>query len=230
MRRQLANWMDLQLIFKKITEPIRAEYQKWYHKKPRIYSYKELEVHVLPGVFSPISNNSTLALLNYTNTLDLKHKTVLELGCGTGILSLLADEKGALVTASDINETALNELSIKNREENRGIITVYSDLLENLHFHFDYMLINPPYQPKKPQNIEDVATWCGLDFDYFNCLFSQLHVRSISTTTVIMVLPEEAELFAISRRAAKYHLKLKTLKVSIIKGERVVVYEVVEGE
>ena len=184
----------------------------------------------MPGVFSPISNNSTLALLKFVDTLHLAQKTVLELGCGTGILSVLADEKGALVTASDINEIALNELSIKNREENRGIITVYSDLLENLHFHFDYILINPPFKPKTPKNINDLATMTGEGFEYFNRLFSQLRVRSISSTKVIMVLPEEAEIFAISRRAAKHHLKLKTLKVNAIKGERVVVYEVVVEE
>jgi preprotein translocase subunit YajC len=70
----------------------------------------------------------------------------------------------------------------------------------------------------------------GADFEYFDRLFSQLRVRSISSTTVIMVLPEAAEIFAISRRAAKHHLKLKTLKVNMIKGERVVLYEVVVDE
>jgi len=222
--------MNIQSIFKKITNPIVEGYQKWYHKKPRVFEYNGLSVNVLPGIFSPISNATTFALLNYINELDLTHKTVLELGCGTGIVSVLADEKGGIVTASDINEDALNELSIQTREENRMIISVYSDLLENLHFHFDYILINPPYKPESPMNVEDAATMCGADFKYFDRLFSQLRVRSISSTTVIMVLPEEAEIFAISRRAAKHHLKLKTLKVNMIKGERVVVYEVVVDE
>ena len=222
--------MDLHRIFRKITNPIVESYHNWYHKKPRIYSYNGLDVHVLPNVFSPISNNTTLALLNYVDTLQLNLKTVLELGCGTGIVSVLADSKGGIVTASDINDIALNELSIQSREDNRGIISVYSDLLENLHFHFDYILINPPYMPKSPKDVLEAAIMCGDEFQYFNRLFSQLRVRSISSTTVLMVLPEKAEIFAIGRRAAKHHLKLKTLKVNAIKGERVVVYEVVNEE
>ena len=143
---------------------------------------------------------------------------------------MLAASKGALVTASDINPVALDELTVHARDENQNIIVVYSDLFENLHFHFDYILINPPYQNKRPQSIEDKSTFAGEDFEYFENLFSQLKVRTLRETAVLIVLPEEAELFSICRRAKLNHLKLKTLKIITQGLNKSIVYRVVEGE
>ena len=61
-------------------------------------------------MFPPHYTISTKILLDYISNLDLKNKTLLELGCGSGIISLFAASKGALVTASDINKKALKAL------------------------------------------------------------------------------------------------------------------------
>jgi release factor glutamine methyltransferase len=222
--------MALKGILKSIIAPLKLKFQKWKHLKSQVFAYKDLEVNILPGVFSPLMYSSTKAFLDFIDVLDLDQKTVLELGCGSGIISMLAADKGALVTASDINPIALDELTVHSRDENKNIIVVYSDLFENLHFHFDYILINPPFQNKKPLSVEDKSVCAGQNFEYFECLFSQLKVRTLRETEVLLILPEEVEIFSICRRAKLNHLKLKTVKI-LTKGlDKFVVYRVVEGD
>ena len=220
--------MNFKNIIKAITSPFVDKYQAWVHQKLVVYSYNEQEVNVLPGVFSPKIHTTTPAFLDYIETLDLNQKTVLELGCGSGIISVIAANKGGIVTSSDINETALNELTVHVRDESLNIIVVYSDLFENLHFHFDYILINPPALPRAPKSIIDMANNAGEDFEYFDRLFSQLKVRTLRESVVLISLPERAELFSICRRAKLHHLKLQTVKVMHKGLDRVVIYRVVE--
>ena len=146
------------------------------------------------------------------------------------LLSVYSESKGAIVTASDINEIALKEFTERVREDHLNIIVVYSDLFENLHFHFDYIFINPPILCKNPQTVIDQNNMAGENFEYFDRLFTQLKIRTLRDTEVLMVLPDEAELFAIDRRAKMHHLKLQTKKVLHSELHRGVVYRVVEHD
>lgn len=222
--------MNFKEIIKSITRPFVQTYQNWKHEKAVVYTFKELKVNIVPGVFSPVIHYSTEIFLNYITTLDLSHKTVLELGCGSGIISVLSESKGGIVTASDINEIALTELTARVRDENLNVIVVYSDLFENLHFHFDYIFINPPYLCKQPTSINEKSTMAGENFEYFESLFSQLKVRTLRETEILMILPDEAELFAVNRRAKRHHLKLETKKVLNSGLNRAVVYRIVEHD
>lgn len=222
--------MGLAKIISNVFQPVRDSYYTWYNKSVRNYSFEGLEVKVWPEVFSPISNGSTQVMLHHLKDYDLFQKTFLELGCGSGIISVYAHSKGAIVTASDINPIALEELTLKSRAEDLNIISVYSDLFENLLFHFDYIIINPPFSAKKPSSFEERGTMCGENFEYFENLFSQLRRRGVQNAQVLLCLPDEAELFAISRRAGKHHFKLHSEKVHYHQGGRVVVYRVIEEE
>ena len=154
-----------------------------------------------------------MQFVTYLKSINLELKTVLELGCGTGLISAFCANKGALVTASDINDEALRELAVQSRNNHWNIISVYSDLFENLHFHFDYILINPPIKTEQTQSRLEFGNFAGIDFDYFQRLFSQLRARDLEKTEVLMFLPEETELFSINRKASEHYLKLKTVKV-----------------
>ncbi|WP_163111277.1 methyltransferase, partial [Acinetobacter baumannii] len=70
----------------------------------------DITIKIHPDVFPPQLTFSTKILLDFVNEMNLDNKTFLELGCGSGIISLLAAKKKALVTASDINQTALDYL------------------------------------------------------------------------------------------------------------------------
>jgi len=197
----------LRSILKKITNPFLKAGLKFYYRKPRKYSYQDMEVLVHPEVFPPHLTLSTKILLDFISKLNLKDKTFLELGCGSGIISLFASKKGAIVTASDINKTALEYLEKASEENKLEVECVYSNLFENLEEkHFDYIIINPPYYPKKPKNIKEEAWFCGEDFEYFKNLFQQLPNFLSKENSTFMILSEDCEIERIKNIASKNNI------------------------
>jgi len=75
------------------------------------------------------------------------HGKVLDLGCGSGILGIGAALTGCDVTSADLNPLAL-KLTKHNCELN-GVKTnlVFTDLFQNVHERFDFIVFNPPYLP-----------------------------------------------------------------------------------
>ena len=178
-----------------------------YYSKKRKYRYEDVEVNVHPEVFPPHFTLSTKILLDYIKGLDINNKSLLELGCGSGIISLYAASKGAIVTASDINQTALNTLEQAALDQNLNISIVYSNLFENLiDSHFEYIIINPPYYPQEPENIKERAWYCGVNFEYFELLFRQL--QSVHNTKVYMILSEDCDISKIKLIASNNNLLL----------------------
>ena len=162
----------MKAIVKRIISPIWQKASAMYLKKRRRYSYKDISVWVAPTVFPPFITISTRLLLEFIDKIDLQDKRFLELGCGCGIISILAAKKGAQVTATDINEVALEALR-SNALDNRTILTVLkSDLFAELGENsFDFIMINPPYYRKAPTNMAENAWFCGEHFEYFPAAF-----------------------------------------------------------
>lgn len=190
-----------------------------YLSKPRRYRYKNISVWVEPGVFPPFMTLSTKILLEFIETLDLKNKSFLELGCGCGIISILASQKGAYTTATDINETALSALEKNAKNNNVNIEILHSDLFQNLKGkHFEYIIINPPYYPKNPGSIIEKAWFCGENFEYFEDLFQQLTAFTSINSKIYMILSEDCQIDQISWVAQKNNLHLNCIvKKSVFK-------------
>ena len=166
-----------------------------YYSKPRIYCYENICIKIHPEVFPPQMTFSTKILLDFVNETDLENKFFLELGCGSGIISLLASKKGADVVASDINQTALDFLEANASKNNLSVKAVFSDLFQNLENQtFDYIVINPPYYPKKPKSIKEQAWFCGENFEYFEKLFTQLPNFLSDKTKCYMILSQDCDL------------------------------------
>ena len=181
-------------LIKKITHPFLKLGLRLYYWKPRTFCYDEICIKVHPDVFPPQLTFSTKILLDFIANLDLQNKNFLELGCGSGIISLLAAKKGATVTASEINQTALAFLETNASKNNLKLKIIYSDLFDNLeNQYFDCIIINPPYYPKKPKNIKEHAWYCGENFEYFEKLFVQLP-NYLSRANCYMILSQDCDI------------------------------------
>ncbi len=214
-------------LIKKITNPFLRIATKIWFSKPRKYSYKEIDVVVHPEVFPPHYTISTKLLLDFIDGLSLDKKSLLELGCGSGIISLFASFKGANVTATDINKKALEYLK-KASEVNKIPITIlYSDLFTKLNNEqFDFIIINPPYYPKTPKNLKEKAWFCGADFEYFKKLFQQLSKRN-KVETIYMILSEDCKLETIKDIAKSFEYQFILVLEKTILRERNFIYKVV---
>ncbi|MGE5499022.1 MAG: hypothetical protein ACM3Q2_13155, partial [Syntrophothermus sp.] len=85
-------------IIKHLLTPILKVILSLYLKRERVYSYNGISLRISQGVFHPGFFFSTKILLNYLLGFDLKDKKVLELGAGSGLISMVAASKGALAT------------------------------------------------------------------------------------------------------------------------------------
>ncbi len=88
-----------------------------HESEPYTWKMGELEFVVYPGVFSPKYFRDTEY---FAKVLPMsKGQNFLEMGCGTGVISIMAALNGASVTALDINPIA-----VKNTQHNARIHNV----------------------------------------------------------------------------------------------------------
>jgi len=216
-------------IIKKLTHPFLKKGLQWHYRKPRKYHYDAIEVLVHPDVFPPHLTISTRVFLDFIQSIKLEEKSFLELGCGSGIIALYACKKGAKVTATDINHTALSYLKEASVKNQLPIEIILSDLFENLEGrHFDYVLINPPYYPREPKNVKEQAWFCGKDFRYFKRLFVQLPPYILDRTEVLMILSEDCALDTIKQLAQENNLQLLQIFSIKVKVETNYIFKIVK--
>jgi release factor glutamine methyltransferase len=192
----------------------------WYLSRPRRFRYEDINLKIHPGVFHPGLFFSTKVLLTYLQELSLRKLRFLELGAGSGLISIWAARRGAIVTASDISSNALDHLKENARENAVDISIVHSDLFERFSpADFDLIVINPPYYPKDPVTEKDFAWYCGSDYSYFQRLFKQLQLAKSSLPNVLMILSEDCRIDAIREIAERHALKLDSVREVRTGGE-----------
>ncbi|MCZ6899174.1 MAG: methyltransferase [Bacteroidetes bacterium] len=180
--------------------PILRPLARWYLSGQRSFQYKEIRVMVRPQVFHPGLFFSTRILLDYLGLQDIKEARFLELGAGTGIISMLAKNKGANVTATDINPLAIENIRDNCADNDIEIEVIQSNLFEKVPSQtFDWIVINPPYYPRNPQNNRDYAWYCGENHEFFRDLFSQLEHYIHPETNCIMILSDQCDIQKIKR-------------------------------
>jgi len=205
---------------KKITHPFLKLGLQLYYFKPKKYCYEGICVKVHPDVFPPHLTLSTKILLDFIKPLQLTNKSFLELGCGSGIISILAAKKQANVISTDINTTALSFLKEAAQKNQVALSIIESDLFENLNgYTFDYIIINPPYYPKKPKNTKEKAWFCGENFEYFEQLFKQINTK-VTYQNAYMILSEDCEIDKIKDIALKNKITLETVLEKKVLSEK----------
>ncbi|MFI5982374.1 HemK2/MTQ2 family protein methyltransferase [Streptomyces sp. NPDC051555] len=105
------------------------------------------DLFALPGVYRP--QGDTLLLARALAGEELGPRTsVLEIGSGTGALSLQAAYAGADVTAVDVSWAAVATARINARRHRLALRVLHGDFARRTAGHrFDLVVTNPPYVP-----------------------------------------------------------------------------------
>jgi len=188
---------------KKILRLVLQPLTRWYLSTTRWYTFQDIRIKIDPGVFHPGLFFSTRFMVDYLADEDLKGLRILELGAGSGLLSIFCARRGAIVSASDVSKTALRNLSENVKLTGTSFTILNSDLFDSIDpDDYNLILINPPYYPGTPLTDADKAWYCGNDYQFFKKLFHQLQEKQKTENKIIMVLSEDCDLTRITSLAA----------------------------
>lgn len=208
-----------QQLYNTIYKPVLKQYLKFN----TVTTIEGLKIKVLKGVFHPKLFFSTPYLFSYISSQNLNNTRFLEIGSGSGLLSLLAYKKGAMVTAIDINKKAVENtrLNFTLHFGPAHTAKIYeSDLFENLPAQtFDTILINPPYFFKEIESDWQQAWFCGAEGEYFYKLFAGLRKFTHPQTDVIMILADNCDIERIRNIARKHSYQFSLVEQKKIKWE-----------
>jgi len=105
----------------------------------------------------PVSEDSILLI----ESLKVKEgESVLDIGCGSGVVALHCAKNGCKVVAIDINPNAVKATKENARINNLTVKVAESDLFDNVNGKFDTIIFNLPYLPVEDSGVEAKA-WAG---------------------------------------------------------------------
>ncbi len=111
-----------------------------------MYDFFGIHISLCDGIYNP-SDDTFMIIENVKCT----GKSI-EIGCGTGLVSLYFKRNGCNIECTDINMKAV-ECTLKNGEANGLKINAYrSDLFENVEGIYDTIIFNPPYLPAENED------------------------------------------------------------------------------
>ncbi|MEM9022582.1 MAG: methyltransferase [Bacteroidota bacterium] len=197
-------------LLKRALFPVLYPLAKRYFSQHRPFRYRGLKFTVHANVFHPGPTISTKILLDFLAKKAWPEVRVLELGAGSGVISVYLALQGARVTASDVNPAALQNVEANATKHAVPVATVLSDLFTALSENaFDRIIVNPPYYPKDPTSDAEKAWYCGAEFEYFHRFFQDLHQQA--GAEVLMILSEDCAIDTIREMARSYGWTMETV-------------------
>lgn len=159
-------------------------YLRTYHRfrpGPRFVEVLGEKFVVLPSVFSPVGTYSTELVAR--NLSAKEGEEVLDVGCGSGVLAVLAAKRGAVVVAVDASEEAVlcTQVNAALHGVSQRVEAIVGDLYEPVAGRrFDLIISNPPYLPLEPRDELDKLWCCGNDLGLLRRLIAGIpeHLKS----------------------------------------------------
>lgn len=178
------------------------------HWAPYETDVRGLNILVLPGVWSPAYDWSSLFYVE--NLVDVNGLDCLEIGCGTGVISLHAARTGARrVVAVDINPEAVTNtrLNFERSGVTNGEV-FQSDGFDSVTGSYDVVIWNAPYHGARPADMLERAC---TDEEYrdirsfFRCVAHYLKPGG----TVLFGFSESGDLLLIEKLIAEAGFRVK---------------------
>ena len=224
----------LRILEKRILDLVYKPFVEWYTTRETAYKYQDLTLKIKPGVFHPRFFCSTGYMLEFLEFINFSRKKVLEIGSGSGLISIVAAKEGANVTAIDICPYAVeNTAENVNRNldkflKNSGSVSVIqSDLFENVPSGvFDVLIVNPPFYQGEVNKVGEHAWYAGKDFEYFQKLFSKCRNHMDMESEMYMVLSEDCNFDKINEIALDNSFKLKAVSFKQFVTEHFYIFKI----
>lgn len=183
----------LQSLRRRISGALQAgarPYIRWWMSAERETKVRGVRLPVPVGVFPPRLFHSTKLVCRTVDRLDLAGKSFLEVGCGSGAISVVAARRRAKVTAIDISDAACAATRANAALNGVHMEVIESDLFANVDGRFDLVVITPPFFRHDPSSQLDHAFHAGANFEYFHRLFEQLPAHLHDDSLVLLSLAE----------------------------------------
>jgi release factor glutamine methyltransferase len=178
-------------------------YTEWWMREQRTTRLRGLHLTVPVGVFPPRLFFSTKLVCRTVARTDVRGRRFLEVGCGSGAVSIVAARAGARVTAIDISEAACAATRVNAAANAVVVDVVESDLFDAVEGTFDVVVVTPPFFRRDPSSELDHAFHAGSDFQYFRRLFAQLGAHLHDGSLCLLSLAEGCDT-QIGRIAAEH--------------------------
>lgn len=189
---------------------------------------------VRPTVFHPRYFLTSEYFASFIDKLDLKGKSVVEVGTGTGVLSLAAARAGAArVVAIDINPNAA--LSAADNAKLNGlsdrVLPLCSNLLSGVAPRplFDVILSSPPSFAGEPRDVADRAWVAGPGYRDIAKLFDQAHERLKPGGRFYLLLSSDSDLGLLGELISDAGFNARLVSERSIVFESFILYELTEA-
>lgn len=199
------------------------------------FFYRDIELEIPESVYEPREDSLLLAKALEEKLKGGKIKTVLEsskelvqqpkvleIGCGSGLLSIIAAKRGCEVLAADIDSAAV-ECTKRNAELNGvRIEAVQSDLFHNVIGKFGLIIFNPPYLPEE-QNKENRAWAGGKNLEIISEFIKQVKNYLADNGKILVVISSFSNPEAVLNRFSDNGFKAKIVAEQKIPWEKLFV-------
>jgi methylase of polypeptide subunit release factors len=199
------------------------------HRRTAVTRVAGFRLTVPPTVFHPKVFLTSRYFAGFIGSLDLRGKTVAEVGCGSGILSLAAARAGAeRVVAIDINPNAALAATINGRDNGLPQVRgVCSNLMSGLQpgALFDVIITSPPSFPGEPRDLADRAWHAGPGYRDIAALFDQARERLAPGGVVYLLLSSDSDLDRLGELIHRAHFSAHLVGKQSILIEDFILYE-----
>jgi len=202
---------------------------KFYHRfqlSTNMIEIKGKKILIFPKVLAP-----TQAVISsqffIENLLVKKSDEVLDLGTGSGILSIFCAEKVKKIIATDINPYAI-KLAKKNFELNNisNAEVRLGDLFNPIKEKFDLIIFNPPYIPKNTssKNLIELALCCGTNYELIRKFATKSKKYLKPNGRILIIFSNLADLEIIKSIFIKENYNLQVVARKKFLFEKFVIY------
>jgi len=138
------------------TQSVRLQERHTAEPKEIICAGLKLKIH--PGVYGTSADTELMI-----DTVEInKNETFLEIGCGSGAVSIAIAKRAKSGIGVDVNELAVaNSQFNAERHQANNLQLLRSDLFEKISDKFDVIIFNPPYNDYEPSDDIDKMFWDG---------------------------------------------------------------------